>query len=79
MYILCTYIVGMGVDKVYYIYTPGIQSVRGYIVFVFFVNIFVCLCVNFYLVKDFSATTAPRVFKFGTNIGYDLLYCVKET
>ena len=29
-------------------------------------------------VKDFSGTTAPRVLKFGTNIGYDLLYCVKE-
>ena len=29
-------------------------------------------------VKDFSGTTAPRVLKFGTNVGYDLLYCVKE-
>ena len=28
--------------------------------------------------KDFSGTTAPRVLKFGTNVGYDLLYCVKE-
>ena len=29
-------------------------------------------------VKDFSETTVPRILKFGTNVGYDLLYCVKE-
>ena len=29
-------------------------------------------------VKDFSGTTAPRKLKFGTNVGFDLLYCVKE-
>ena len=29
-------------------------------------------------VKDFSGTTAPRILKFGTNVGYYLLYCVKE-
>ena len=29
-------------------------------------------------VKNFSGTTAPRISKFGTNVGYDLLYCVKE-
>ena len=29
-------------------------------------------------VKDFSGTTAPRISKLGTNVGYDLLYCVKE-
>ena len=29
-------------------------------------------------VKDFSGTTASRILKFGTNVGYDLLYCVKE-
>ena len=34
-----------------------------------------CVCVNF---KDFSGTTVPRILKFGTNVGYDLLYCVKE-
>ena len=28
--------------------------------------------------KDFSGTTAPRVLKFGTTVGYDSLYCVKE-
>ena len=28
--------------------------------------------------KDFSGTTAPRILNFGTNVGYDLLYCVKE-
>ena len=29
-------------------------------------------------VKDFSGTTAPRILKFGTIFGYDLLYRVKE-
>ena len=29
-------------------------------------------------VKDFSGITAPRILKFCTNVGYDLLYCVKE-
>ena len=29
-------------------------------------------------VKNFSGTIAPRNLKFGTNVGYDLLYCVKE-
>ena len=29
-------------------------------------------------VKNLSGTTAPRISKFGTNVGYDLLYCVKE-
>ena len=29
-------------------------------------------------VKDFSRTSAPRISKFGTNVGYDFLYCVKE-
>ena len=36
----------------------------------------VCVCVNFFFVKDFSGTTVPRILKFGTNIGYDKLYCV---
>ena len=29
-------------------------------------------------VKDFSGTTAPRTLEFGTNVGYDLLHCVRE-
>ena len=29
-------------------------------------------------VKNSSGTTAPRILKFGTNVGYDLLYCVRE-
>ena len=36
----------------------------------------VSLCVNFFFVKDFSGTTMPSILKFGTNIGYDKLYCV---
>ena len=29
-------------------------------------------------VKDFSGNTVSRILKFGTNVGYDLLYYVKE-
>ena len=29
-------------------------------------------------VKDFSGTTVPRILEFGTNVGCDFLYCVKE-
>ena len=29
-------------------------------------------------VKDYSGTAAPRILKFGSNIGYVYLYCVKE-
>ena len=28
-------------------------------------------------VKDFSGSTVPRILKFGTYVGYDLLYWVK--
>ena len=35
-----------------------------------------CLC-KFFFVKDFSGTTEPRILKFGTNVGYNLLYCVR--
>ena len=29
-------------------------------------------------VKGFSGTTEPRTLKFSTNVGYNLLYCVRE-
>ena len=29
-------------------------------------------------VKDFSGTTSPTILKFGTNIRYDRLYCVRK-
>ena len=28
-------------------------------------------------IKDFVGSTVPRILKFGTNVGYDLLYIVK--
>ena len=37
---------------------------------------FVCLSVNFFFVKDFSATTWVRILKFGTKLDSDELYCV---
>ena len=55
---------------------PVYEVYRGYIVFAFSVCVWVCVCVNFFSVKDFSGTTVPRILKFGTNIGYDKLYCV---
>ena len=36
---------------------PVYEVYRGYIVFAFSVTMFVCLCVNFFSVKDFSGTT----------------------
>ena len=29
-------------------------------------------------VKDFSGSAVPKILKSGTNVGYGLLYCVKE-
>ena len=29
-------------------------------------------------VKDFLGITLPKILKFGTNVGYDLLYCVRS-
>ena len=49
---------------------------RGYIVFAFSVIMFVCLSVNFFSVKDFSATTWARILKFDTKLDSDELYCV---
>ena len=55
---------------------------RGYIVFAFsvimFVCLSVCLSVNFFFVKDFSATTWVRTLKFGTKLDSDELYCVTK-
>ena len=35
----------------------------------------VCLCVNLSFSVNYNA---PRILKFSTNVGYDLLYCGKE-
>ena len=43
-----------------------------------FVCLFVCLSVNFFSVKDFSATTWVRILKFGTKLDSDELYCVTK-
>ena len=43
------------------------------------VCVLVCVCVNFFCVKDFSGTTEPRVLKFGINVGYNLFYRVRES
>ena len=40
---------------------------------------FVSASTFFFFFKDFSGTTLPRIFKVGTNIEYDLLYCVRES
>ena len=57
---------------------PRYEVYRGYIVFAFSVILFVCLSVNFFSVKDFSATTWVRILKFGTNLNSDELYCVTK-
>ena len=43
-----------------------------------FVCLSVCLSVNFFSVKDFSATTWVRILKFGTKLYSDELYCVTK-
>ena len=43
-----------------------------------FVCLSVCLSVNFFFVKDFSATTWVRILKFGTKLDSDKLYCVTK-
>ena len=61
---------------------PRYEVYRGYIVFAFsvimFVCLSVCLSVNFFSVKDFSATTWVRILKFGTKFDSDELYCVAK-
>ena len=61
-----------------FVIPPVYKVYRGYIVFVFSVTMFVCVNFFFFFVKDFSGTTEPRILKFGTNIGYNLLYCLRE-
>ena len=55
-----------------------ISGVYSFCLFRNNVCVCVCVCVNFFFVKDFSGTTEPRILKFGRNIGYNLLYCVRE-
>ena len=43
-----------------------------------FVCLSVCLSVNFFSVKDFSATTWVRILKFGTKLDSDELCCVTK-
>ena len=61
---------------------PRYKVYWGYIVFAFSVIMFVCLSVclfvNFFSVKDFSATTWVRILKFGTKLDGDELYCVTK-
>ena len=71
-------------SSLYFFIIPPVHEVyRGYIVFVFSVTMFVVgggvfVCKLFFFVKDFSGTTESRILKFGTNVGYNLLYCVRE-
>ena len=55
------------------------------IYFVYFLFIFTIFPISYSNVihgeicfKDFSGTTAPKNLKFGSNIGYHKLYCVRE-
>ena len=53
----------------------------GYIVFAFsliMLVLSVCLSLNFFSVKDFSATTWVRILKFGTKLDSNELYGVTK-
>ena len=56
-------------------YRPGYVSFFA-IYFAFSLCLCVCKLFFSFFVKDISGTTVPRILKFGTNIGYDKLYCV---
>ena len=66
------YLVNLNLGNLLY---PRFVVYRGYIVFAFsvimFVCLSVCLSVNFFFVKDFSATTWVRILKFGTRLDSD--------
>ena len=65
-------------EKRYFLY-PRYEVYSGYIVFAFSVIIlFFCLSVNFFSVKDFSATTRLRALKLSTKLDSDELYCVTK-
>ena len=56
---------------------PQVRSIKGYIVYAFSVIMFVCLSVNFFSVKDFSATTiGASVLKFCVHLQVGKVYCV---
>ena len=61
---------------------PRYEVYRWYIVFAFsvimFVCLLVCLSVNFFSVKDFSAATWVRILKVGTKLDSDELYCITK-
>ena len=60
---------------------PTYEIYMGYIVCIFSITMFVCVFVceeTFFSIKDVLETTGPRILKFGTNIGYDLLYCERD-
>ena len=66
-------------------YTPGTKYIKGVYSFCIFCNYVclsvclpVCLSVNFFFVKDLSATTWIRILKFGTRLDSDELYCVTK-
>ena len=54
---------------------PPVRSILGVNSFWLFCK-YVCLFVNFFSVKYFSATSRVRILKFGTKLHSDNLYCV---
>ena len=59
-------------------YIVGKKTKILWLIFAFFFHFSFFPSLTPVCVKDFSGTTAPRILKFGTNAGYDFLYCVKE-
>ena len=67
-------------SKLVLVIPPVYEVYRGYSFCLFcnYVCLSVCLSVNFFSVKDFSATTTIRALKFGTKLDSDELYCVTK-
>ena len=59
---------------------PPVYEVYSFCLFRNSVCVCVCVCVCklFFFVQDVSGTTETRILKFSTNVGYNLLYCVRE-
>ena len=80
----CCHLLGKGwhLALLYVLLYPRYEVYRGYIVFAFFCNYvcwFVCLSVNFFSVKDFSATAWVRILKFSTKVDKCVVLCNKKT
>ena len=76
----------MNSGLMYHVY---LNQATGAYLFLYFFNFlsdgYGCICelvltvCYIFFVKDFSGTTTLRILKFGTNVGYDVVLCKRES